>query len=314
MNSHATVGTIDGLTPADIRALTQVADTRGQLAVIAADHDSPLVELLEAQGLPADAEAQRAIKYDIADTVGRDASAMLLDPDVSVTHIIERGALARDVGLFLRIESDPYDTVDGLRRTLMIEGLGAAGARRLGATAAKVMVWIRPDREELDGYTAEFVRAALEDCRSQDLLCVLEAMTYRLEDETPQAFAARRGELVRDSAVFLEACGAKLLKLEYPGSPAACEAVSAASSIPWSVLSAGVDHEAFCEQLTASLQGGACGFIAGRSLWKESAGMAAGERRAFLDGPVRRRFEELLELLEAHGDPARGVAPWLRRS
>jgi len=303
-----------GLTPAELRALAQVSDARGQLAVVAADHDSPLVELLRGAGLPTTPEIQCAIKQDIVETVGREASAMLLDPDVSAAHIIERGALGRDVGLLLRIESDPYDTHEGLRRTLMIDDLGAAGARRLGATAAKVMVWIRPDREDLDGYTADFVRAVVKDCAEHDLLCVLEAMTYRLDDESQPAFAARRGKLVRDSAVFLQACGAKLLKLEYPGSPHGCEAVSEAISVPWAVLSAGVDHEAFCEQLTHSLQGGACGFIAGRSLWKESAAMAPGERRAFLDGPVRRRFDELLALLQAHGDPARGALPWLQRS
>ncbi|MDP9134980.1 MAG: hypothetical protein M3N56_09165, partial [Actinomycetota bacterium] len=53
-----------------------------------------------------------------------------------------------------------------------------------------------------------------------------------------------------------------------------------------------------CEQLSTSVQGGAAGFIAGRSLWKESVGMAPDERRAFLAGTVRRRFEELLSLLD----------------
>jgi sulfofructosephosphate aldolase len=280
--------------------------------VIAADHGDPLVEMLETAGLPADAEAQRAIKYDIVDTVGRDASAVLLDPDVSVVEIVERGALARDVGLLVRIEADGFDTVSGLRRSRLIDGLGAAGARERGATAAKVMVFVRPDREDLDGYTAELVRAALDDCRREQLLCVIEAMTYRLDDESPAAFAARRGDLIRDSAVLLEACGAKLLKLEYPGSLAACEAVSAALSTPWAVLSAGVDHEAFSEQLGVSMEGGAAGFIAGRSLWKESVEMAPEERRAFLDGTVRRRFEQLLAVLDAHGDSVRGVTTSLR--
>jgi sulfofructosephosphate aldolase len=268
--------------------------------------------MVEAAGLPADPEAQRTIKYDIVDTVGRDASAVLLDPDVSVVDIVERGALARDVGLLVRIESDGFDTVGGLRRSRLIDGLGAAGARERGATAAKVMVFVRPDREDLDGYSAELVRAAIEDCRNEHLLCVFEAMTYRLENETPAAFAARRSDLIRDSAVLLEACGAKLLKLEYPGSLAACEAVSSAISTPWAVLSAGVGHEEFCEQLSASVRGGAAGFIAGRSLWKESALMPPEERRAFLDGTVRRRFEQLLAVLDGHGDPGRGVAPWLR--
>lgn len=268
--------------------------------------------MLEAAGLPADAESQRAIKYDIVDTVGRDASAVLLDPDVSVVEIVERGALARDVGLLVRIEADGFDTLGGLRRSRLIDGLGAAGARERGATAAKVMVFVRPDREDLDGYTAELVRTALDDCRREQLLCVIEAMTYRLEDESPAVFAARRGDLIRESAVLLEACGAKLLKLEYPGSLAGCEAVSDAISAPWAVLSAGVDHEAFCEQLTVSVEGGAAGFIAGRSLWKESVAMAPKERRVFLDSTVRRRFEQLLAVLDAHGDSARGVTPSLQ--
>jgi sulfofructosephosphate aldolase len=299
------------LTTAEIAALARISDSRGRLAVIAADHGDPLVEMLKAGGLPADAEAQRAIKHDIVDTVGRDASAVLLDPDVSVVEIVERGALARDVGLLVRIEADGFDTVGGLRRSRLIDGLGAAGARARGATAAKVMVFVRPDREDLDGYTAQLVRAALEDCRREQLLCVIEAMTYRLEDETPEVFVARRGELIRDSAVLLEACGAKLLKLEYPGSLPGCEAVSAAISTPWAVLSAGVDHEAFCEQLGVSMEGGAAGFIAGRSLWKESVGMAPEERREFLDRTVRRRFEQLLAVLDAHADSVRGVTSGL---
>ena len=268
--------------------------------------------MLEAAGLPSGAEAQRAIKYDIVDTVGRDASAVLLDPDVSVAEIVERGALARDVGLLVRIEADGFDTVGGLRRSRLIDGLGAAGARERGANAAKVMVFLRADREGLWGHTARLVRTALEDCRRENLLCVIEAMTYRLEDESPAAFAARRGELIRDSAVFLEACGAKLLKLEYPGSLAGCEALSSAISTPWAVLSAGVEHEEFCEQLSMSVQGGAAGFIAGRSLWKECVGMAPEERRAFLDGTVRRRLEQLLAVLDTDGDAARAVAPSLR--
>jgi sulfofructosephosphate aldolase len=268
--------------------------------------------MLEAAGLSADAEAQRTIKYDIVDTVGRDASAVLLDPDVSVRHIVESGALGHDVGLLVRIEADGFETVGDLRRSRLIEGLGAAGARERGATAAKVMVFIRADREDLDGYTAQLVRAALEDCRRENLLCVIEAMTYRLEDETPAAFARRRADLVRESAVLLEACGAKLLKLEYPGSPVACEAVSAAITTPWAVLSAGVDHEEFRNQLSASVRGGAAGFIAGRSLWKESALMPARERRAFLEDTVRRRFEELVEVLDAHHDPRRSVSEALR--
>jgi tagatose-1,6-bisphosphate aldolase len=71
--------------------------------------------------------------------------------------------------------------------------------------------------------------------------------------------------------------------------------------VPWAVLSAGVDHEAFCEQLRAAMDGGADGFIAGRSLWKEAVGRPASERRRFLDDVARRRMEDLLAIVDAAG-------------
>ena len=67
--------------------------------------------------------------------------------------------------------------------------------------------------------------------------------------------------------------------------------------MPWALLSAGVDHETFVGQLETALAAGACGFIAGRSIWKESAGMDGEERSAFLRGEARRRLSELLEMV-----------------
>jgi sulfofructosephosphate aldolase len=289
------------LTTAERRAMHQIKTAGDRFAVIAADHGQPLADMLESLGRSSAPEEQRAFKADLVATVGHDASAMLLDPDVSLPDIVDRDVLPRDVGLLVRIEADGHELEDGLRRSGLIEGLGAVGARRLGATAAKVMVFVRADKEDLDGYTAGMVRAALEDCRRADLLCVMELMTYRLDDETPAEFAARKEDLVVDGAVFLQECGSKVLKLEYPGSPAACRRVTDAIDVPWAVLSAGVDHEAFCDQLRASMAGGADGFIAGRSLWKEAVGRPAAERREFLDGVARRRMEDLLTIVDAAG-------------
>jgi tagatose-1,6-bisphosphate aldolase len=63
------------------------------------------------------------------------------------------------------------------------------------------------------------------------------------------------------------------------------------------VLSAGVDHAAFCDQLRSSMEGGANGFIAGRSLWKEAVGLPAPQRRAFLADTGRRRMAEMRQLV-----------------
>jgi sulfofructosephosphate aldolase len=296
-----TSSTTTAPTTAERRALQQITTSGGRFAVIAADHGQPLVDMLDGLGVPSGPEEQRAFKADLVDTVGRDASAVLLDPDVSFPEIVERGLPARDVGLIVRIEADGHEEADGLRQSQMIPDLGAAGARARGATAAKIMVFLRADREDLDGYTAAMVRAALEDCRRADLLCVMELMTYRLDDESPAAFADRKEDLVADGAVFLQECGTKVLKLEYPGSEAGCRRVTDAIDVPWAVLSAGVDHDAFCEQLRSSMAGGADGFIAGRSLWKEAVGRPVAERRTFLDGVARQRMEEMLAIVDAAG-------------
>lgn len=287
------------LSTAERRAVQQIKTDGGRFAIIAADHGQPLVDMLDALGVSSAPEEQRAFKSDLVDTVGRDASAVLLDPDVSLPEIVDGGMLARDVGLLVRIEADGHETADGLRRSQLIEGLGADGARARGATAAKVMVFVRADREDLDGYTADMVRTALEDCRRAGLLCVMELMTYPLAEETPEQFAALKEDLVVNGAVFLQDCGSKVLKLEYPGSASACRRVTDAIQVPWAVLSAGVDHEAFCAQLRDSMDGGADGFIAGRSLWKEAVGRPAQERRAFLDGVARRRLEDLVGIVES---------------
>jgi tagatose 1,6-diphosphate aldolase len=277
----------------------QIKTSGGRFAVIAADHGQPLVDMLDALGASSAPEEQRAFKADLVDTVGREASAVLLDPDVSLPAIVDEEILPRDVGLLVRIEADGAEVRDGLRQSGLIDGLGGQGARALGATAAKVMVFLRADREDMDGHTAGVVRAALEDCRRADLLCVMELMTYRLEDESPERFAAVREDLIVEGAAFLQECGSKVLKLEYPGSASACRRVTDAIDVPWAVLSAGVDHDSFCEQLRAAMSGGADGFIAGRSLWKEAVGRPAPERRRFLDGVARERFDDLLRIVDS---------------
>ena len=178
---------------AERRALQRISTADGRFAVIAADHGQPLVDMLDGLGVPSTPGEQRAFKADLVDTVGRDASAVLLDPDVSLPAIVDRDLLARDVGLLVRIEADGHAMEDGLRRSQLIDGLGAAGARARGGDAAKVMVFLRADREDLDGGTAHVVRAALEDCAKADLLCVMELMTYRLDDESPEAWGGPPG-------------------------------------------------------------------------------------------------------------------------
>jgi sulfofructosephosphate aldolase len=280
------------------RALDQLSTPEGHLAVLAADQRTKLVAARTAAGLPHDPESLREFKLDLVEALAPLAPAVLLDPEIALPHVLERGAFPARTGLLVSLErSGAISTPEGLRAVELLPGHGAAGVRRLGGTGAKLLVRLRADREDADGANAAVIRSVAADCAAADLALVVEVLTYRLAEEDETAFARRRSDLIREGALLAEEAGARYLKLEYPGDAGACAAVTAALGSPWALLSAGVDHETFVGQLREARAGGASGFIAGRSIWKEAVAMERAERRAFLGGEARRRLEELLAVV-----------------
>ena len=283
-------------TVAEQRALDQLSTAGGRLGILAADQRTKLVAAREEAGLPSDVDSLRAFKLDLVQALGPHAPGVLLDPEIALPHLLERGAVPAHTGLLVSLErSGAIPAPGGLRAVELLPGVGAAGVRRLGGTAAKLLVRLRADREDTDGANASVVRSAAADCAAAQLLLIVEVLVYRTDDEDASTFAANRADLIREAALLAEACGARFLKLEYPGGAGGCEALTEGLDAPWALLSAGVDHETFVGQLRTALAAGAAGFIAGRSIWKESVGMEAEERRAFLHGEGRRRLDELLE-------------------
>jgi sulfofructosephosphate aldolase len=286
-------------TSAEQRALDQLSTPSGRLGVLAADQRTKLVAALEAGGLSSDMETMRAFKLDLVRSLGPLAPAMLLDPEIALPYVIDEGALPPHTGLLVSLERSGSRTSDGgLRRAELLPDIGALGVRRVGGTGAKLLLRLRADREDADGANGRLLRQVVDDCAANHLLLVVEVLVYQLDSEAEDEFAARRSELIREGALLAQACGAKFLKLEYPGAGGACRRVTDALAVPWALLSAGVDHETFTEQLRDAMASGASGFIAGRSIWKESVTMPPDRRTAFLSGEARHRLEELLVIAE----------------
>ena len=267
--------------------------------MVAADQRTKLRAARDGAGLDSDDTTLLDVKLDLVRALAPHAPAMLLDPEIALPGAIDAGAFPARTGLIVSLErSGAIRTDAGLRQAELLRTVGAAGVRRLGGTAAKLLVRLRADREDTDGENGRVIRAAVADCAAHDLLLVVETLVYRLDDEAERAFRRRRADLIRGGAQLAEACGARHLKLEYPGDETACAAITSSLGVPWALLSAGVDHATFVGQLSHALAGGASGFIAGRSIWKECVVMDAGARRSFLAGEARRRLSELLALVQ----------------
>ena len=156
------------------------------------------------------------------------------------------------------MDASGYETVDGLRYTRYVKGITARRVRELGGDVAKMLFYIRPDQQGAESVVADEMRALVERMRGRG------APAHRRAVDLPAGGGDRRGvpgglpALVADGARLAVECGAKVLKLQYPGSAEACAAVTeAAAGVPWAVLSAGVDHETFIEPGAIAMANGA---------------------------------------------------------
>lgn len=258
-------------TTAQRRAYQRICDAdSGRVLVVAMDQRNSMKQLIEGIAEAGPDDLVNA-KLDLVAHLGNEAPALLLDPTTVIPQVVDDGVLARDTALMVGMDATGYAPGDdGLRKSAIVEGVDAARVRAVGGDVAKMNVYMRPDKEGMDSHPARIIREVVDDCAENDVLVAIEILTYALEDETPEAYRAKAPELVAQAAAIARECGAPLMKLQYPGSLEGCRAVTAAlGDIPWAVLSAGVDHETFIENLRTSLQGGAAGAIAGRSLWKD---------------------------------------------
>jgi tagatose 1,6-diphosphate aldolase len=241
-------------------------------------------------------------KADLVRYLANNAPAILLDPEVALPAVVDDGVLIRGTSLVVGMDASGFETVDGLRHTRFVPGMTARRVRELGGDAAKMLWYVRPDRQDGDSGVAAGMRELISACTAEGVLLIVELLTYRLEDETEEQYAAAFPGLVAGGARLAVACGAKVLKLQYPGSAEGCAAVTAAADgVPWAVLSAGVDHETFMKQVGAAMANGAGGAMAGRSLWKDSLSVSHDLRKDYLTKRALPRLQELAEVVDGRG-------------
>lgn len=287
------------LTPAQLRAYQQICDPSGRMLVVAMDQRASMRALIESTAGEATTADLVAAKLDLVRYLGNEAPAVLLDPELVVPQVIVDAVLAPDCALMIGLDASGYDTdEDGLRVSRVVEGVDARRVRQLGGSVAKLNVYMRPDIQGKDAHPAKLIASVAEDCAQEDVLLVVEILTYSLAGESATDYRALAPQLVVQAAATARECGAQTMKLQFPGSLEGCEAVTAAlDGVPWAVLSAGVDHATFLEQLRTALAGGASGAIAGRSLWKDCLAADPTERARRLRELAVPRLREIQAVL-----------------
>lgn len=294
------------MSTAERRAFQQICTRRGKILVIAMDQRNGMRKLLsddEKILASIDQKELGKVKARLVEHLGNSAPAVLLDPECALPMIVDDDILSRDTALVVGMDASGYDTEPGtlLRQSKIISGINPRRVRELGGTAAKLMAFMRPDQKGNDRYALKLIKDTVNACSAEEVLLVVEILVYRLPDETEEEYEQRKPELVMEAARVSAENGAKVLKLQYPGSAEACAKITATlDGIPWAVLSEGVDHETFIKQLRIAVENGASGAIAGRSLWKDCVSLDPEVMQSRLETIAIPRLREILAVLDAH--------------
>jgi tagatose 1,6-diphosphate aldolase/sulfofructosephosphate aldolase len=292
-----------------VRTLADIATPDGVFSIIAMDQRNTLRRMFSAVGIEATDEDLRQSKTDVARALTPLASGILFDPTYGVPAITGNDALAESCGLLVASEPAERGKFGVEPITHRDPQLDSQWVLGLGGDANKFFAQLRADRPapaagepDLVELCLQAVRDVVADCAATGIPSVIENLVYPLPDE--DFTGQRREDAIIEAARALNEIDCDLLKLEYPGSPEGCRRLADVLDRPWAVLSAGVPFEDFTKVLRIAFdEGGASGFIAGRSVWRESLPLTGEERRSFLSEVARPRLEQLVAVAVERARP-----------
>lgn len=295
------------------RNLQQCSTASKALSVLALDHRNNLRSAMN----PADPKAVSSadlieFKQQIVSVLSPAASAVLLDPQYGAAQCIAAGALASTTGLVCAVEASGYTGDPTARSSAVLPGFSVAKTSRMGANAAKLLVYYHPDSPTAADIEA-LVRQVAADCSAADIPLFLEPLSYSPDPAKKKLSPAERRWIVLETARRLTVPGVDVLKAEFPLDASAepdeaawalaCAELSAASRAPWVLLSASVNYETYLRQVTIACQQGASGVAVGRAVWQEAPLLAGEARLDFLRSLALPRMQRITALCNALARP-----------
>jgi len=300
-----------------LRGLQQLADSKGMMTMCAIDHRGALRRALNEKN-PDAVSYQNMVdfKLDLCRAVAPFASAILLDPEYGAGQAMTSGALPGTKGLLVSMEKSGYSGDSTARITELLPGWSVKKARKMGASAVKLLIYFRPDLKDIAAKQLDLVARLADQCLEEDIAFLVEPVSYPIEQvgTSSRKFADMKPGLVIETARQITALPIDVLKAEFPADIKfeqdegklleLCEELDQASRLPWVLLSAGVDFNSFKKQVEIACKAGASGFLAGRALWQEGAQIRSRkERMNFFQNTAAPRLQKLAGIADKYGKP-----------
>jgi tagatose-1,6-bisphosphate aldolase len=309
---------MDHLSIGKLRGIQQCTSPQGSFTCLALDHRQNLRKSLNPQNPSSVSDAELSqFKLEVVSELAHEATAVLLDPEVSAAQAIGAGVLPGRIPFVVAVESTGYGGLPTARQSQVLPGWSLEKAKRMGASMVKLLVYYHPDSANAPEIEA-FVKDLGEESLRLDLGVMLEPLSYSLEAGRNLSSDEKRYVVV-ETARRLMVPGMDVLKAEFPLDISteadesrwaeACRDISKACQAPWILLSAAAEYETYLRQVVLACQAGASGVAVGRAVWKEAVQLRGPARIDFLRGTARARLARLTALCAALAKPVSDFYP-----
>ncbi|MFK3661415.1 sulfofructosephosphate aldolase [Scandinavium sp. NPDC088450] len=284
--------------------LKEITRPSGGFAMLAVDQREAMRSMFSAAGVKTPVTDQHLtdFKVNAAKILSPFASAILLDQQFCYRQAVEQQAVAKSCAMI--VAADAFIPGNGIPvdNVVIDHNVNAQAVKRDGAKALKLLVLWRSDEDPQQ--RLQMVHEFNQLCHSNGLLSIIEPVVR----PPRQGDKFDREQAIVAAAKELGDCGADLYKGEMPlyGKGTQQELLSAAQklndqiSMPWVILSSGVDDKLFPRAVRVAMQAGASGFLAGRAVWSSVVGLPDTELMlSDVSAPKLQRLGEIVDEMMA---------------
>lgn len=308
------------LSPGKLMGLKNVSDEQGRFKVLALDQSNSFKKFLRAmyekegkKREPTYADILNA-KLEITELLCPLSTAVLLDVNYGARQALNSGALARGVGLIVRLEASKDPGIAGE----VEPGWSVSQIKKMGAAAVKLLVYMDVEDKKATEGQINFVRQTSEECEENDILLMTEELSYprKGEEKSSPSYVARKPANIFASTEMIGP-DTDILKLEYPANIKTDDQKTQEKNLatlnekairPWVLLSAGEKFDLFVKQVELAMKAGASGTMAGRAIFQEYFEYTdRASQKKFLKTTGMDRMKKLAELVDKY------AAPWQKR-
>jgi len=252
------------------KGFMRITNNLGQFQMLALDQRNSLKKMIIERKGSVDERDLVKVKRSILKSLSGKVTAVLVDGEYGFPENLKY--VSHYTGIILSAEKSGY-TVDeknpGERLSNLYRKDICEFAKRNSMDAVKLLIyWSENAHRETKNHQMRMVEELGQTCADQDLLYILEILTYNVEERE------KTKSILRAIKVFSEEkYKVDLFKVEpivkSPDFELNRENVYEFSNgKPWVILSGGMDVEKFKDIVKWNCQLGASGFLAGRVIWK----------------------------------------------